>query len=354
MLKKGYKVVFTFLSLVVFGVITTAAPRGKSQASAVIPVVLAPVEKASSASVEQTIGSVKDPKMATLSAADAGHVTEIAFKDGQSVQKGQLLVQLNNASELASLDVAKAKAAASALKYQSSQKLAKGNIKGLNLSPLSQQDVEDFKSSYLQDKASVAVAQSALNKRAVVAPFAGITGAVKVSVGDYVTPGLDLVDLVNYQMLQVSFSIPEDKIASLHIGQAIKITTPLYPKKTFIARVSFMAPAVDTGTRTLACLAVLDKDSIGPLRPGLFVQVNLSEATNTNAVQVPEQALVPAYPNYVVYQVINKKAVKTPVTIGQRRNGKVIIKKGLKLGQRVVVVGQNNLSNGQAVSVTPK
>ena len=351
MLRKKYKVVFTFLSMAFFATASIAAPRGKMPARAAIPVVLAPVVKASDAKVAQTIGSITDPKMATLSAGDAGHVTEIGFENGEHVKKGQLLVQLNDALEKAQLASAKAKSVASATQYKRSIQLSEGKVQGLNVSPLSEQDLANTKSTYLQDKANVEQQQALLDKRSVIAPFAGKTGAITVSVGDYVTPGQALVDLVNYKELQVSFSIPEDQIDQLHMGQEISFSTPLFPGQTFDAIITFMAPAVDADTRTLACLATL-KESTEKLRPGLFVQVDLSEHATQQALQIPEQALVAAYPNYVVYRVVNNKAVKTPVTIGQRTDGNVIITKGLKLGEQVVIAGQSNLSNGQAVAIT--
>jgi membrane fusion protein (multidrug efflux system) len=313
--------------------------------------VLAPVTQVSSGQGSQTIGTITDPKMATLSAADAGHVTQIAFDNGAQVQKSQLLVQLSDASEKAQLANAQAKLTASQAAYERSKQLSEGKVQGLGVSPLGKQDLANYKSTYLQDRAMVAQMQAMLDKRSVLAPFAGKTGAVKVSVGDYVTAGQALVTLVNYQELQVSFSIPENEIAQLHLGQHIHFSTPLHPGKTFTATVSFMAPAVDTSTRTLACLATIQTSS-EQLRPGLFVQVDLTVQQKQVLVQVPEQALVPDYPNYVVYRVQKNKAVKTPVTIGQRRDGHAIIKQGLKLGEQVVIAGQDNLSNGQAVHVS--
>jgi membrane fusion protein (multidrug efflux system) len=112
-----------------------------------------------------------------------------------------------------------------------------------------------------------------------------------------------------------------------------------------------MAPAVDADTRTLACLATIEKMS-EKLRPGLFVQVDFPTRSNHDVVEIPEQALVSDYPNYVVYRVIDNKAVKTPVVIGQRVNGQVLIQKGLTVGEQVVIAGQSNLSDGQAVQIS--
>jgi membrane fusion protein (multidrug efflux system) len=116
------------------------------------------------------------------------------------------------------------------------------------------------------------------------------------------------------------------------------------------AVVTFMAPAVDAANRTLACLATIKKTT-EELRPGLFVQVDLSEKSKPETLQIPEQALVPAYPSYIVYRVVDNKALKTPVLIGQRIRGQVVVQKGLKFGEQVVIAGQSNLSNGQAVTI---
>jgi membrane fusion protein (multidrug efflux system) len=350
MLKLRYKIVYTILSCLLFVSMGFAAGKRPAVQSGPAPVVVAPVTAVTSGKTAQTIGSITDPKMATLSAADAGHVAKIAFSDGQQVKKGQLLVELNDATEKAQLANAQAKLMASKAAYERSLQLSQGKVDGLGVSPLGQQDLMNYKSTYLQDKAMAAQMQAQLDKRYVLAPFAGKTGAVKVSVGDYVTAGQALVTLVNYQTLQVSFSIAENEIGQLQLGQTIYFTTPLFPGKRFSAQLSFMAPAVDANTRTLACLATIQHATTS-LRPGLFVQVDLSSKRKQAAVQVLEQALVPDYPNYVVYRVVNSKAVKTPVVIGQRENGQVIIQQGVTLGEQVVIAGQDNLSNGQSVAV---
>lgn len=325
--------------------------RGPMPSRGPVSVIVAPAVSAQSAALAQVVGSVTDPKMASLSASTAGQVAAINFRNGQYVQKGRLLVQLDNSYEKAQLAYAKAKAVASSFAYKRSQQVSKGKIKGLNVSPFAQQDLVNYKATYLQDQASVAQAQATLDKRAVVAPFAGKVGAVKVSIGDYVTQGTALVSLVNYQKLQVSFSVAENRINQVHLGQKLVFNTPVFPGKKFSAVVTFMAPAIETDTRTLACIATVD-NSGEKLRPGLFVRINLKTPSHQRSVQVPEQALVSAYPGYVVYSISGKKAIKTPVTIGQRTNGMVTIKHGLKAGQQVVISGQDNLSNGQAVAIT--
>jgi membrane fusion protein (multidrug efflux system) len=345
------KIVYAVFLSGFFSVVSIAGPKMPVVRSTAIPVVLAPVSQAALSSGTQTIGTITDPKMATLSAADAGHVVDIAFSNGETVKKNELLIQLDDSLQKAQLANAKAKLSASKQAYQRSLQLSQGKVEGLGVSPLGQQDLVDYESTYLQDKAMVDQMDATLAKRAVLAPFSGKTGAVKVSIGDYVTAGQPLVTLVNDEDLQISFSVPEDQISQLEIGQTIHFSTPLFPHQLFSATIVFMAPAVDADTRTLACLATIEKMS-EKLRPGLFVQVDFPTRSNHDVVEIPEQALVSDYPNYVVYRVVDNKAVKTPVVIGQRVNGQVLIQKGLTVGEQVVIAGQSNLSDGQAVQIS--
>ena len=315
------------------------------------PVVVAKAVSVPSEAMGQAIGTITASQMATLSALVTGHVTHIYFADGATVPKSKLLIQLDNATEKANLNYAQAQLTASKALYKRDLNFVNQPVNSLQVSPISEQTLVNDKANYLKDKATVAIQQAAFEKRAIRAPFAGRTGAAKVHVGDYVKPGDPLVSLVNAEKLSVSFSISENQIQQLHLGQTLELRTPLFPGVVFKAQVNFMAPAVDINTRTLLCEARIAKTHY-KLRPGLFVQVAHQRAKSEHSVQVPDQALVPEYPNYVVFRVIKGLAVKTPVTIGIRNNGAVTIKKGLSVGDNVVISGQATLENKQPVTVS--
>ncbi|HSH42781.1 MAG TPA: efflux RND transporter periplasmic adaptor subunit, partial [Arenicellales bacterium] len=199
-------------------------------------------------------------------------------------------------------------------------------------------------------RAAEQLSQARLDKTDVAAPFAGILGLRRVSPGDYVTPGQDLVNLEDIDPIKVDFRIPERFLSSLAAGQTIRVRVDAFPDRAFDGEVYAIDPQIDPGGRSIAIRARIDNaDRV--LRPGLFARVRLIVAERPESLVVPEQAIVPRGEQRYVFRVVDDQAVLTEVRLGQRQAGDVEVLDGLDDGDIVVTAGQLKIRDGSAVTV---
>jgi membrane fusion protein (multidrug efflux system) len=185
----------------------------------------------------------------------------------------------------------------------------------------------------------------------IVAPFDGVVGIRGVSLGDYVKDGSDLVNLEDVRNLKVDFRLPERMLSQVRPTQTVEVLADAFPGDRWQGQIEAINPKVDQNARSLEIRGRLDNTS-GRLRPGMFVRVRVIVGERSEALMVPEQAIVPAGDEFFVFLVNEGKARRVQVRTGLRREGQVEIVQGLKAGDAVVVSGQQRLGrDGQAVSV---
>ena len=292
-----------------------------------------------------SVGTIIAPEVTNISASVEGHIQSIAFQNGQTVAAGAVLLTLDHATEVANVQKAEAKLQSSHMAYQRDVQLLQKHM-------MSEQVVEAAKAQYLQDQADVDLVKAALAKKTIRAPFAGTVGEVKVSVGDYVTAGQALVRLVGSEALRVDYSIPEDKLALASLGDRVELRSASSPQQSIQAQLSFIAPDVDPKTHTVDCQATLLAGPATFLRAGMFVNVTQWTKVANRYLMVPEAAVVSYQGHTVVYIVKAGHAKAVVVQVGEHQNGKVQIKHGLQLGMTIIVSGQGEVTNDQAVSIT--
>jgi membrane fusion protein (multidrug efflux system) len=197
-------------------------------------------------------------------------------------------------------------------------------------------------------EASLALVEARLAKMEIKAPFSGIIGLRVVSVGDYVKEGADLVNLESIDPLKVDFRVPEVYMRQVQSGQPLEITLDAYPNKTFEGRVLAVNPLIDAAGRAVVIRAQV-KNQDASLRPGMFARVRLITKDVSEALVVPEQALVPQGSEQFLFKVVDNRAVRAKVEVGQRRDGRAEITNGVAAGDIVVIAGQQRLRDGVPV-----
>jgi membrane fusion protein (multidrug efflux system) len=169
-------------------------------------------------------------------------------------------------------------------------------------------------------------------------------------VGDYVKEGADVVNLESIDPLKVDFRVPEIYLAQLAVGQTLTVTLDALPGKAFEGTVYAVNPLIDAAGRSVVIRAVV-RNADTMLRPGMFARVRLITRDEKQALVVPEQAIVPQGDEQYVFRVVDGKVARVKVDIGQRRDAKVEILKGLGPGDVVVTAGQLKLREGMPVTV---
>ncbi len=322
-----------------------AQKPAKTAVKSAIFVKVTHVQKEDMPSFVDALGSLSAVQKVSISAEVSGRITGINFKNGQQVGKGMPIVQLDNGKAQADYQSAVTALKLSQTKYDRSKSLV--NV------AISKQELAQLQADVQSKQADVKKAQTTLNQKEIVAPFAGVLGAFSVNVGDFINAGDDLVTLVNTQQLRVDYSIPETYVPKLKLGQLVRLTVSAYPNKVFYGTVTFISPTIDASTRSVSVQAVVSNTK-GLLSPGMFVRVSQQIDVTKGALTIPADAVMADVKGYYVYKVINGKAVQTYVTVGSRQSEKAQITKGVTSSDVIVLAGQQKLNDGSSVKVIVK
>lgn len=327
-----------------------AGAAGGPPAGFAMPIEAAPVRVGPSQRQIQAVGSLRSNESVVIRPELAGRIAQINFNEGQKVKKGQLLVQLDAAVPRAELVQMQASLALAKANYERAQELHKRNAG-------TERALDEARWKLRNDEAAVKLAEVRLEKYALTAPFDGVIGLRKVSVGDFVKDGTDLVNLEQIDPLKVDFRVPEVFLASLKVGQRVAVTVDALPGREFSGEVYAIDPLVDASGRAVVIRArIANPDDA--LRPGLFARVSLVVDEKLEAVFVPEQSLVPINDQLFVFKVVDgpqggKVVAFTKVKLGERRKGEAEVVEGLKPGDVVVTAGLLKIRDGMPVQIMP-
>ncbi len=320
-----------------------AAPAAVTAKPAGPPVKVAPV-KLDSVNVElSAVGSLLAAESVVIRPEMAGRVTELPFKEGQSVSKGAKLLTIDNNEFEAALAGSMARLKTEQVKLDRARDLMQQNY-------ISQEAVDNARGSVSVAQARVREDQAKLAKTIIYAPFNGVLGLRMISPGAYVKAGDDVVRLENLDFLKLDFRVPEIYVSKLRTQQVVSVRTDAFPNEVFEGQIYAVEPNIDEKTRTVLVRAEIPNKQ-AKLRPGMFGRVNVLLDTRHNAAIIPEQAIWPQGRDSFVYKVVDGIAMLTKIEIGSRRPGEVEVSMGLAANDLVVTDGQMKLKDGASVTV---
>jgi membrane fusion protein (multidrug efflux system) len=291
------------------------------------------------------VGTLRSNESVVVRPEVSGRIASINFIEGGRIEKGALLVSLDSSVQDAELQQAKASLALRERNIRRTEELLRDKF-------VSQSALDEATANLRVAESNVALAEAKLGKTRIRAPFPGVIGIRRVSVGDYVKEGQDLVTLEDISSLKVDFRVPEVFLTRLSRGQALAISTEAIPGHTFQASVEAIDPLIDESGRAVLIRARLGNTE-GVLRPGMFVRVRLVLTERRRALVVAEEAIVPIGADQFVFRVVDGKAERVKVATGVRRGGRVEIREGLSAGDVVVTAGQIKLREGVPVRTGP-
>ena len=294
----------------------------------------------------QTVGSLRADESVVVRPEVGGRVARIGFTEGAAVHAGQPLFILDGAVQQAALNEATANLENSRRAAERAGELVKEKL-------VAQSDYDRARAAYGVDQARVASARTALSKMTLIAPFSGEVGLRNVSIGAFVSVGQDLVTLVRLDPIEVDFSVPENALSQLRNGQKISITVDAFPGDEFDGAVTAIDPVIDPTSRSAKLRAQIANPD-GRLRPGQFAKLQLDTGSNTtDAVLVPEQALMQDGSQRYVWTIVDGKAKKVVIKTGVRVPGAFQVIEGLKAGDQVITAGQTKPMMNDGLPVQP-
>ncbi len=298
----------------------------------------------------QAVGTLRSRQSVVLKPEVSGRVTQLNFRDGQRVQKGQLLVQLDDQLTLAQVQQAQAELSiAQANHKRNSELVAQGFI--------SQRSVDESGANLQVGQAKLALARATAARLRILAPFNGIAGIRNVNVGDYLKDGAEIVNIEDLEAIFVDFRLPERFQAKVQRGQTAFVSMDSLPGRQYSAVVQAIDPLVDANGRSVGIRGCIDNRHL-QLRPGMFARITAVFGERADARVVPEEAIVPQGGKQFVIKLVDgpdqdtKIAQRVEVKVGLRQPGKVEITEGLQPGDIVVSAGQQRVQkDGMPVRV---
>ncbi len=284
-----------------------------------------------------------------LNSIDSSRILKVNVLPGDSVRKGQVLVELKEGPQVA-FDLAKSKIELSRA----------GREAGMYKRLFHEGVAAGSRMQQAEDALSIAGAQMKLSERQSLtsreshilrAPLNGRITDVKAVVGQVSNPSVALMTIADLHTVQAVLGVETEDVGILKNGLLVNINVPnVFPKRIFVGKVSWIGKSIDPSTQTIKTgVTVANKRLL--LQPGMYTEGKIQVDVHENVLIVPRQAVLPSNGKRMAFIVRNNVAVKQWVETGFSNNREVEIKKGLKDGDMVVVVGNHELEDGMPVKI---
>ncbi|NGQ92650.1 efflux RND transporter periplasmic adaptor subunit [Rhodobacter sp. HX-7-19] len=293
----------------------------------------------------EAIGTVNAAQGVDLTVETAGVVKEILFQPNTQVAAGALLLRLDDVVQSADVEAARTQAELERSNLVRAQDLTRRGVT-TNVS------LDQAQASAQAAEAQLARAIAVLEQRQLSAPFAGEIGLPRVDLGQYVSPGTLVATLQDLSTMRVDFSLPEQELPNLTVGQQIEVRIEGLDE-TFPGTLTGIDPRVDPATRLVALRGAIT-NAQGKLTPGQFVRIRVILPAEDGVIALPQTALSTSLYGDYVYVVRPTEADPEKLELrqvfvkpGRRSGGVVEIAEGVAPGDQIVSAGQNRLSSGQ-------
>ena len=312
------------------------------KANVAIPVTVAPVAEGTVSQQLVKTGNLIPYKEADLISTTAGKVTKVNFNLGSGVRAGAVLVQLDNRLKELSLEATQLSIDRLKKDVTRYNTLLAGNA-------TTELQVNDTKYNYENALNQAEQIKKQIADASVKAPIGGQIVQKAIEPGEYITVGKVLGHVLDVSRLKVQVPVNESDVYRLRTGQAVKVSTDVFPGRTFAGRISYIAPQ---GSDEHNYPVEITMNNAGGLKAGTFVNVDFSQPSNQKALQIPRAALVESIKNPYVYVINGNTVSRRTITVGRDFGDTIEVLSGLTAGDQVVTTGQLNLSDGKLVQIT--
>ncbi|WP_045594361.1 efflux RND transporter periplasmic adaptor subunit [Vibrio vulnificus] len=311
------------------------------------PVTVTAVKPVDWVPVIEAIGFIEPNQGVTIANETSGVIKQIRFESGTQVKEGQPLVLLDSDVEKANLKSSEAKLPAAEAKYKRYQGLfKKGSI--------SKEAYDEAEANYYSLKADIESLKASIARREIKAPFSGVIGIRNVYLGQYLQAGSDIVRLEDTSVMRLRFTVPQNDISRINLGQEVDIFVDAYPQNPFKGSITAIEPAVNIQSGLIQVQADIP-NSDGKLRSGMFARANIILPKLEDQVTLPQTAITFTLYGDNVYILTEEDGVQRVkqhvVKVGERTGNIAHILDGVKVGDQVVTSGQVRLSNDAKVRV---
>ena len=295
----------------------------------------------------EVLGVAKGRASLVVTSSTTELITRVLFRDGQTVAKGQPLVELQAREEEAGIISARASLAQAQNDRNRWKTLADKGI-----APRAQ--YEQAQTAYETARAQLRAAEARQGDRVIRAPFAGVVGLTDVTAGALINPGAEIATLDDVSVMRVDFPVPERYLGVLRAGMPIAARADAFPGQTFRGRIALLDSRIDERTRAITARAEIPNLG-GVLRPGMMLKVTIERGARM-APAAPEAAVQFEGDTAFAFKIVEEPgeglvAQRTTVRRGAAEGGFVEILEGLKPGDRIVASGLNRIQPNAPVKL---
>lgn len=296
----------------------------------------------------QAVGTAKAAQGVNVAVEVGGIVDAILFRSNEQAEAGQVLVRIDDDIEQAEMIAVRAN-----IKLYETELERTGALRSKGFS--TQASYDDARAQLEVARSQLARLEAVTQQKSIRAPFSGVLGIVRVDHGQYVQPGTVVVTLQDLDHMRVDFTVPEQSVHLLSLGQPVEIRLETLPD-SFSGRITGIDPKVDPQTRLISIRAEVANPERRIL-PGQFVRVRVELPPEKGVLALPQTAVVASLYGDYVYVVEGREEDdqlqirQAFVDVGRRDNGLVEITGGIDAGMMVVDAGQNRLQNRARVII---
>lgn len=290
-----------------------------------------------------TIGTVKPYNDARISHEMGGIVKQIVNDKGAFVNKGDTILILDNDAMKASMNAAKAQYELAEAKYQRQQKVFDENVGS---------EFELLNTKYTRDQLKALYEQAKImyEKTFIKAPFSGLVDSRAFEVGEFVPPAVQIVRVIDPSRLKIEAGIPERYAAEIKQGASAKIIIKELFDEPFESSVTYVGKALNPANRTFP-IEIIIQNKNGLIKPDMLAEVSITKQNYQDIIIIPEEVITRTDDGYIVFVEKDGKAELRNIDILSRNGDAVAVKSGLSKGDRLIVVGFQNLVDGENVSI---
>lgn len=303
-------------------------------------------------------GSIEAKNSAIISAKNGGRVQQVWVEDGQLVQSGQELIQLENVELLNSVQKSQQSVQSAQAAYDNAQADYNRTTLLYNKGGISKQDLDSAQkiirqaqSELLSAYASLESSEKQYQDAIIISPVTGRVAGKTVTTGQVVGSGVQLMTVEEMGQVYAVVNVEQKEMGRIQAGLDADITVDAFPDKVFKGKVEVINPVADTSNRMYKVKIKIQNDESN-LKPGMFVQVNIAMGGETSVLAVPRSAVFQKQGLYYVFAAEGEKAVRKPVEVGEILGDKIEIKSGITENEVIVISNINNLKDGDSLMVS--
>ncbi len=288
-------------------------------------------------------GSVEAINAAYISPEINGQVKEIYVKEGQNVNKGQILLKINSSITESSIREVETALELANTVYEKQKQLWDKNI-GSELDYLQAKNNKESLESRLE------TLNAQIDMTLVNAPISGIVDKVLVKDGELAIPGMQLIQIINLDGLYINADVSESYISKVKKGDIVSLEFPSLPDINMDVPVYRTGNTVKTANRTFVVQLKIDNvDNM--IKPNVLAKIKINDYTKDKAIIVPSIILKQDMQGTYLYTAIDGRAKKVYIETGKSYKGNTLVLSGLEVGDEVIVDGYNQVSDGKLVSI---